>query len=81
MLELHKQGSIDIEDAVESIHKGESLNAQAEDHLYFAFPSEQECTICKTLSLSMLMNRLTINRSKADTIAVFLVHFIFDEFV
>jgi hypothetical protein len=46
VLELYKQGSIDIEDAIEYIDNGASLNVQPQSasHLYFAFPSEKECT-------------------------------------
>lgn len=45
VLELYKQGSLDIMAAIESLERGELLHseAQEESDLYFTFPTEIEC--------------------------------------
>jgi len=45
VLELYKQGTLDILTAIESIEKGESLHSQpqGESDLYFTFPNQIEC--------------------------------------
>jgi methionyl-tRNA formyltransferase len=56
VLELYKQGSIDVADAIESLKKGKMLNSQAqgESHLYFTFPNEIECTDFEDSGLKIL---------------------------
>lgn len=46
LLELYKQGSLDILAAIESLEKGELLHfePQEESDLYFTFPNQIECT-------------------------------------
>jgi methionyl-tRNA formyltransferase len=46
VIELYKQGTLDILHAIESLEKGELLNSQPQDksHEYFTFPDEIECS-------------------------------------
>jgi methionyl-tRNA formyltransferase len=45
VLELYKQGSLDILEAIETLNSGDVLDStpQNESNTYFTFPTENEC--------------------------------------